>query len=216
MRYLHYIFDLDGTLVDSFEDILQALGGSARQLGMTSPSRTQVRALMHCRLNEMIARLYPEDEALHDALIAAFRERYEMAGFRSSTIYPGVEETLSWLRGRQRHLYIATNKRYGATIALLGKFGLQDRFDAIIAPDKHAGLGLSKAEMLVALQREHEFQRGEAVFIGDTMDDCVAARQCDLDFIMVTYGYGALNRTDSDVSGVRTIDAISALRDDGL
>jgi len=47
------------------------------------------------------------------------------------------------------------------------------------------------------------------------MDDCLAARECNLDFIMVTYGYGTLNRTHSAAAGVRTIDAISALRDDG-
>jgi phosphoglycolate phosphatase-like HAD superfamily hydrolase len=55
----------------------------------------------------------------------------------------------------------------------------------------------------------------EAVFIGDTMDDCLAARECDLDSIMATYGYGALHRTDLSMSGVHTIDAIFDLRDDG-
>jgi len=215
MRYSHYIFDLDGTLIDSFEDIFRALRGSAQQVGVTPPSQEQVRALMHCKLDEMIDKLYPQDRARHGALVAGFRELYDKSGFRSSALYPGVEETLAWLKEHRCLIYVATNKRYGAAIALLRKFGLRTRFDAVIAPDQRAGLRLTKAEMLLALRREHGFGRGEAVFVGDTMDDCLAARACDLDFIMVTYGYGTLNRTNPAAAGIRTIDAISALRDDG-
>jgi len=215
MRYSHYIFDLDGTLIDSFEDIFRALRGSSQQVGVTPPSQEQVRALMHCKLDEMIAQLYPKDRAKHGALVAGFKEQYDGSGFRSSTLYPGVKETLRWLQERQCHLYVATNKRYGAAIVLIRKFGLQARFDAIIASDQRAGPRLTKAGMLLALRREHRFGRGDAVFVGDTMDDCLAARECDLDFIMVTYGYGTLNRTDPAAAGVRTIGALSALRNDG-
>lgn len=198
-----------------FEDIFQALQGAAQQVGMTPPSQARVRPLMQCKLEEMIARLYPQDQARHGALAAGFKDRYDGSGFRSSALYPGVEETLSWLRERQCLLYIATNKRYAATIALLSKFGLQTRFDAIVTPDQRAGPRLTKAGMLLVLRREHGFGPCNAVFIGDTMEDCLAALESDLDFIMVSYGYGALNRTDPAVAGVRTIDGISALRDDG-
>jgi phosphoglycolate phosphatase-like HAD superfamily hydrolase len=127
-----------------------------------------------------------------------------------------VEETLSWLQERERHLYITTNKRHVATMALLRKFSLQARFDAIITPDQRIGARLTKVDMLWILRREHGLSSGETVFIGDTMGDCLAARDCEFDFIMVTYGYGTLDRNDLVSRRVRTIDTIYALSDDDL
>ena len=77
-------------IIDSLEDVLQGLWGSTQQVEVTPPSLELVRALMHCRLDEIIVQIYAQDLAEDGTLVARFKERYDMSDFRSSALCPGL------------------------------------------------------------------------------------------------------------------------------
>jgi hypothetical protein len=108
------IFDLDGTLVDSLDDIASALGGAMGDAGLPAPPALTVRAWIGDGARNLVVRAV-EGRADVDAVLAAFRERYRAAPVVKTQLYGGVAAALDALAAPGRSFAILSNKPHDLT-----------------------------------------------------------------------------------------------------
>jgi 2-phosphoglycolate phosphatase len=185
-RFRYYLFDIDGTLLDSAEDIC----GAVQEVLSTTTCRPVSfdylkgfigRHLIDCFSNVL---LDPTPEKI-DALVQHYRQVYPARGHKQTRPFPGVAEALSRLDARKS---TATTKGTPTTRAVLEQFGLIGYFDHVQGTDgipcKPAPDVLLKA--LDALGGKPE----ECLMVGDSPADMEAARRAGMPVCAVRYGYG--------------------------
>lgn len=187
-RRSRFVFDLDGTLVDTAPDILDLLGGVLRENGHPVPPLS--RSLIGPPLEDIVRGVCPgaPEEELR-RLIGLYRGRYAACEYAGSVVFPGMAPLLERLRGLGGRLYVATNKPEAISRRLLALKGL-DAFDDIVSADSVPGATLSKRDMLRLLMDRHGFAPAEGVMCGDSVFDLRGAREAGLLSVAALYGYG--------------------------
>jgi len=186
------IFDLDGTLVDSIPGIASSLREALLSFGRQMPL-ADLRAAIGPPIGIIAQRLEPElseDEIVE--IERHYRSSYDNHGWRSTPLFPGVNETLQACIKRGYRLFIVTNKPRIPTKKILQYLELESLFKEVVTRDSRSPAYASKAEMLQELLEKHALTLETAVIVGDTMEDCEAAQVHHLPFIYVTYGYGSV------------------------
>ncbi|MBY0375188.1 MAG: HAD family hydrolase [Bryobacteraceae bacterium] len=184
--YRVYLFDVDGTLVDSAADICGAI-----QTVLSGTSRPDVpfeflRNYIGRHLTDLFSDLFPEmGPAEIEALILEYRRIYTARNHEATCLYPGVLETIAALPGRKS---TATTKGTPTTRIVLEKFGLLAHFDHVQGTDGFP----SKPEPDVILRalQALEARPEECLFIGDSVPDMQAGRAAGVHVCAVHYGYG--------------------------
>lgn len=183
----HFVFDLDGTLVDTAPDILDLLSGVLHENGYSHPLLS--RGLIGPPLEDMVRGICPSlPKEERRRLILIYRERYRECDYGRSALFPGVADLLGRLRSGGVRLYVATNKPEAVSRRLLGIKGLS--FDDIVSADSEAGKRLSKEDMLRLLMARHGFGPKQGVMTGDSALDVQGARKAGLLGVAALYGYG--------------------------
>lgn len=190
MKYHTWIFDLDGTLVDSAPDVIDALSlaMAACRLRPAGPITTEY---IGPPIKDIIASLVPG--AAETAVLKAatlFRELYDDAPMSRTVPYPGVRDALELARSVGNKVFIATNKPIKPTARIVDMLfhGLVDRIACIdIVPGKK----LSKAGMISWLLSESGLRTEDALMVGDGVSDIVGATEAGCLPIGALYGYGS-------------------------
>jgi len=190
LRFDNLIFDLDGTLVDSFQDISISLTNAAEHLSLPAPSEIMMRNNMHLRLDQLVESMYPDVDG--NAVMTEFRNHYDSSGYTHTYPYLGVNETLQYLKEKGCHLFVATNKRKVAARAILSGLDLNDIIEDVYTSDSVHPL-LSKEKIVERLITEKRLEAKRTTLVGDTLSDYEAASKNDLFFIYAAYGYGKLD-----------------------
>lgn len=185
-KYDVYLFDLDGTLLDSIDLILRAYRHTAvAHLGESPPDDVWLRGLgtpLRAQLRDVT-----EDAELIETMVVTYREYHQAHHDQSVKLYPGVLTILETLRWRGARLGVVTSKlRYGAEKGL-ALTGLLDHFEAIVTADEVANPKPHPEPVLTALDR----LRGDAaraVFVGDSPHDIAAGRAAGVATAGVLWG----------------------------
>lgn len=184
------IFDLDGTLIDSSPSILDAFANAFAVCGH-EPVRPLVPDVIGPPLMATLEVLSgSKDPSLLNALAAAFKDRYDREGHLSTLVFPGIEEMLQSLTAAKIDLSIATNKRLVPTHNILSHLGWLRYFSSVNALDSFTPALSSKSEMLRRMLGENAIDRGNTCYVGDRIEDGVAASENQLKFIFAAWGYG--------------------------
>lgn len=190
MKTKHIIFDLDGTLIDSAPGILSSLAMVLDEAGMACRVPL-TSSLIGPPLQETLSILTgTHDPDLIRAYVESFKHHYDGGGYKDTRVYPGVAEMLAALHARGFFLHLATNKRYTPTRLILDYFGWDSFFQSVYALDLFDPRLPDKSAMLKALLDERSLLPGEAIYIGDKVEDGLAAEKNDLEFLGVAWGYG--------------------------
>ena len=185
-RFPVYLFDIDGTLLDSAEDICGAI---QQVLGATdcSPVRFEyLKSFIGRHLIDLFSDVFPHyDAAQIDGLIQQYRTIYLARRHSMTRVYPGVDQALAALGGRKG---TATTKGTPTTRAVLEQFGLLPYFDHVQGTD---GFPCKPAPdviftCLAALGAKPE----ECLFVGDSAADMEAGKRAGVKTCAVRYGYG--------------------------
>jgi phosphoglycolate phosphatase len=208
MQFDNIILDLDGTLVDSFQDIYSALAAAANQLGLPAPAESLMRDNMHLRLDQLVQSLYPDADG--NMLMQEFRNNYDGSGYPHTQPYPGVVETLGLLRQHGCRLFVATNKRKVAAESIVSRFDRNGVIEDIKTSDC-ANPPLSKNEIVQRILVEKKLDPKRTALVGDTRGDWEAAVHSGLFFIYAAYGYGNLDLISINKSKAAYIDSFSQL-----
>lgn len=191
-RYEVLVFDLDGTLVDSADDISRTLSLSLVDCGLP-PLATGARlADLFSPLPEIVQSvltLRGEVTVNAQEVVVAYHRRQQSPAYGGSALYPGVPEFLLACQRRGHRMAICTNKVQGQALHLLHHFGLLDYFSHVIGGDTAVSAKPSAAPLLLTLERMAATP-AQALMFGDTHVDAKCAHQSQVDFVWHRNGYG--------------------------
>ena len=181
-----YLFDVDGTLVDSAADICGAIQGVLASTPQNSVSSDFLRGYIGRHLIDLFHDLFPQftpDQI--DALVVEYRRTYPLRDHAETKAYPGVSAALARLGGKKS---TATTKGTPTTRVVLERFGLLPYFDHVQGTDGFPAKP-NPDVIFKALAGLGAF-REDCLFVGDSAADMEAARRAGVKCCAVTYGYG--------------------------
>jgi phosphoglycolate phosphatase len=187
------VFDLDGTLIDTVEDLVAALNVVAGREGLPNVSLSDGRAMIGHGIRNLIARAFGKHgralaEPELDRVLDAFLHEYLEAMPGRSRPYPGVAEVLDRFAAAGWLLAVCTNKSEAAARRLMTLLGLGDRFAVITGQDT---FGFSKPDPrhLTETVRAAGGDPSDAVMVGDSPTDVDTAIAAGVPVLAVSFGY---------------------------
>ena len=181
------LFDLDGTLTDSGEGIINCALFALEHFGLPLPDRETMRVFVGPPLHQSFIRFgVPEDRA--DEAVRVYRSRYIPIGKFENEPYPGIRELLEKLTADGHRLYVATSKPETMSVEILEHFDLAKYFTIICGATFDTSR--SSKEAVIAYLLEQTGKASDAVMVGDTAFDVIGARAHGIPTIGVSWGYG--------------------------
>lgn len=187
------LFDLDGTLTDSGEGIINCATLALRHFGLPIPSYADMRTFVGPPLRDSFIRFgVPADQA--DEAIRVYRSRYIPTGMFENTPYPGIRELLEALRAEGYTLYVATSKPEEMSVTILEKFDLAKYFHRICGASIDSSR--STKDAVIAYLLESSGAKEDMVMVGDTKYDILGAKAHGIPAIGVGWGYGKVEEME--------------------
>lgn len=189
-----FIFDLDGTLIDSVADIAASCNAARRRFGLPDADPQEVRGFIGDGVVKLIERglkaagVEPSAEQLEEGL-AVFRDHYRRHLLDSTRLYPGVMETLR--RFDRIPMMIATNKPREFTDAILDGLRVAGAFRRVVAGDDVERKKPEPEAGLLCLDGL-DVEPAEVVVVGDHANDVLLARALGACSVGAAYGIGPL------------------------
>ena len=191
MSYQTYIFDLDGTLLDTLGDLAASVNYAMRTHGMPEHSVDEVCRFVGNGVRRLMERAVPggADHPAFEAAFATFRRHYMEHSLDTTRPYKGIPEMLQELKRRGRHTAVVSNKFDAATKELCRHF-FPDTIDVAVGEHEAEGIRKKPAPdtVLQALSQLGVGQEG-AVYVGDSDVDIQTARNSGLPCITVLWGF---------------------------
>lgn len=182
-------FDLDGTLTDSGEGIINCATLALEHFGLPVPSREEMRVFVGPPLDQTFIKFgIPADKT--DEAIKVFRSRYTTVGKFENFPYPGIRETLQKLKQQGHRLFVATSKPEILANEVLHHFELDGFFEQIAGATLD-GSRSHKADVITYLLGMTG-DVGQTLMVGDTAFDVIGAAAHGISTIGVSWGYGTV------------------------
>jgi len=188
------LIDLDGTLLDTAPDLAAAVNAMLAELGRTELPAQTVAAYVGKGADVLVHRALSGalDGRIDDAQFSrakdAFYRHYRRVNGDAAQVYPGITVALDAMRARGLKLACVTNKPREFTLALLERASLTPFFDAVVSGDDATHKKPHAAPLLEAC-RLMAVDIADAVMIGDSENDLLAARAAGCPAILVEGGY---------------------------
>ena len=184
-------FDLDGTLTDSKEGIVNCIYYALEKLGYPVPEGFNVNDCLGPPLRLSFRRLLnSNDEALIERAVEIYRERFSTIGLFENKVYPGIPELFSVLRENYFKLYVVTTKPRVFAERIIEHFQLAHWFVAIYGTELNGQFD-NKADLIEFILKTRQLKAEETVMVGDKREDITAGKANRTGTIGVTYGYGS-------------------------
>ena len=191
ITYQTYIFDLDGTLLDTLGDLAASTNYALRTHGLPERSIDEVRRFVGNGVRLLMQRAVPQgiDAQLFEEVFATFRQHYMTHSLDTTRPYAEIEKTLKTLKTRGARLAVVSNKMMAATQELCRHF-FPDTIEVAIGENEAAGIRKKPAPDTVfeALRQLGVGPEG-AVYVGDSEVDLQTARNSGLPCISVLWGF---------------------------
>jgi phosphoglycolate phosphatase len=184
------IFDLDGTLIDSVQLIVETVEGAFNEIGHEVPSEKVIRSVSGISVDEAMKILAPgADDQRIEEISAAYRIRYRAAtGVAREPLFKGGLAALDALSADpETILAVATGKSFRGAVSLLERHGIIGRFHSIETPDHNRGK--PDPQMIETAMHKAGVERPATVMIGDTVHDMRMAKAAGIAAIGVAWGY---------------------------
>ena len=189
MQVKNILFDLDGTLTDSGEGIMNCATLALEHFGLPVPPRDDMRVFVGPPLRDTFLKFGVKEEQIDEA-VKVFRSRYVPIGKFENTPYPGIHETLAALKNAGHTLYVATSKPEEMSKEILARFDLAQYFDLICGATLDGSRDSKEAVIAYLLAQAGGVSN--AIMVGDTVFDIVGAAAHKLPAIGVSWGYGSV------------------------
>lgn len=189
MKFKLAIFDLDGTLMDTSSGIF-ATANKAVELvgGKAEHDKAQLSKFIGPPIDQCFINTYNLEEELIAEAVEHYRKEYHVRGQFGAKEYPSIKHTLQLLKEKGYLLAVGTLKTESLALSMMDHFGFAPYFASIRGGDHVAKL--SKADIVNKVLDDLGVDPSEAVLIGDTVHDELGAKEANVSFIAVDYGFG--------------------------
>ena len=211
MKKIKFIFDLDGTLLDTSEGITESAAYAVKAMGFSELTYEELLSFIGPPVQASFMRLYGCSEDIAQKATDIFREYYKDHGLLKAKPYNGIYDLCGLLGNHGIKTAAATYKREDYAVKLLKHFHFDEYFCTMHGADP-ANV-LTKADIINICLSEMGGRKDDTVLIGDTEHDAKGAEGSGISFIGVTYGFGF--RSEDDVNRYKNIGTASSPDDAG-
>ncbi len=185
-----YLFDLDGTLINSSKDISVAVNYTLEKLGLTPlPEKEIIKHVGYGGKKLLQGVLSTQDEDLLDKAVKIFREYYFANPAEYTTLYPYTEELLRKLKEENKKIAVVTNKYEDISRQILEKLGVMSLIDIVIGGDTTEYKKPQPEPVLYAISILGSSPE-KSIMIGDSETDIISGKQAGTKTALVLYGFG--------------------------
>jgi len=188
--YRHFVFDLDGTLIDSRQDLADAANAMLATYGAPALPVEAVVAMVGEGAKVLVTRALASAglTADPDQALPRFLDAYDHRLTATTRLYPGVADTLAQVN-RGARVSVLTNKPQAATDAILAALGVARYVHAAMGGDTPYGRKPAP-DALLALVDQAAVPIHQTLMVGDSWVDVATARAAGIDVCLVAYGFG--------------------------
>lgn len=189
--YKLIIFDLDGTLLDTVDDITNSVNFALNQFNYPTHSRADIRSFIGNGLTKLIERSLPVDQRNSDYISMVRHEFMKHYALHSETLtkpYDGINELLENLQNKGYKLAIASNKVHIATQNLAKKYFGSIHFCDVFG-QRDGKPAKPHPDILNEIILHSGISKSEVLYVGDSGVDAVTAQNANVDFVGVLWGF---------------------------
>jgi len=184
-----FIFDLDGTLIDSVADLAAAGNHTLALHGYPTHPLQSYYKFVGNGIGKLMERALPEgSRQLAESLLDDFRAYYNIHLADNTKPYPGIPELLSYIQSQGAKIAVASNKYQAATEMLVGKLFPGIRFSSIHG-QREGVARKPDPEVVFEIAEESGARLSDIIYVGDSDVDMRTAANADVRAIGVTYGF---------------------------
>jgi HAD superfamily hydrolase (TIGR01509 family) len=205
-----WLFDLDGTLVDSSDGVVRAFHKAQSEFGENPADAAEIRSSIGYPLSDTVARL---TQIGYAEFLSAFRAEAMATMHLDSRLLPGVASLLGLLHDLGKHMVLVTSKRRDNAVMILEHLAVAHYFLAFIGDGDDAGPSKPDPAPVRAALKSVGLGERDAVMVGDTRVDIAAGHAAGLPVIGVGSGFESpalLAEADLLVPDARTLQELVA------
>ncbi|MGG5735815.1 MULTISPECIES: HAD family hydrolase [Bacillus cereus group] len=189
--YKTFLFDLDGTLTDPKEGIINSVLYALEKIGIEEVNISELDSFIGPPIQQSFIDRYNMNEIEVERAVFYFREYLKRSGLLENTVYDGIPTLLQELKDAGNRLFVATSKPTVFAKQVIEHFQLTTFFEEIVGSNLD-GTKIKKEEIIAhILQTNEELKKEEMVMIGDRKHDVIGANSNGIASIGVLYGYGS-------------------------
>ncbi len=199
----NYFFDLDGTLTDSADGIINSVIYALSTYGVEENDREALRSFVGPPLPESFMKRYGFSKEKAEEAVSRFRVRFSSIGIFENALYDGIPQVLSAIKEQGGKVILATSKPEVFARRILDHFDLTEYFDHICGANLAENNRLEKEEVLRYALENSGADPKDSYMIGDRKYDMEAGKRLGLCTVGVLYGYGS--RRELEAAGADVI-----------
>lgn len=187
--YKLIVFDLDGTLLDTLDDLASAVNYALKEHGLPVRTVDEVRAFVGNGVKNLITRAVGEHRENEAEVLSVFRAYYDKHNADETHVYEGIITLLQALKEKGVPTAVLSNKHDCATKALVKRY-LDGFFHCVMGENEAGGVRKKPApDALFALMERFGVQKNETLYIGDSEVDIETANNAGVDCLCVLWGF---------------------------
>lgn len=209
--YNYILFDLDGTLTDPQEGIINSIQYALKRFGIQKENSELIH-FIGPPLHHSFREIFGTEEKAFEA-VAVYREYYSTKGIFENLVYPGMTELLEQLSAADKTLFVATSKPTFFAEQIMSYYKIDHHFKAIVGSNLD-GTHTDKKEIIqTVLDHIPGIDPRELLMIGDRKFDIIGAKHHHIDCAAVTFGYGTIEELELEQPSymIHSIDELAAL-----
>lgn len=182
------LFDLDGTLLNTMDGVLNSVKYTINQLNLPLPDNETLQQFIGPPIQISLMKHFSLNQEEVQVGANIFREYYKNHALLQAVIYDHIYSLLDYLKAKKYKMGVATYKREDYATTLLEHFKIAEYCNVIHGADNENKL--TKCDIVNKCCNELHYKKSEIVLIGDTIHDAVGAEKAGIHFIAVTWGFG--------------------------
>lgn len=191
MQFDYVFFDLDGTLIDSFEGVTKSVQYALKKLGQPEKTQEQLRCFIGPPLRDQFKTYCNITEERANEAVVFFRERYQDVGWKECTLIDGAREILEQLSSNGIKSVLATSKLEYSARRVLDYYDIAKYFSFVSGSQPDATRTNKNEVIDYALQALDIKDTSRVLMVGDRYHDIVGARACGIKCAAVLCGFGS-------------------------
>ena len=208
-KYEAILFDLDGTLTEPKEGIVNGVHYALSKMGIYEKDKEKLVAFIGPSLYESFSKFYGFSTDDAKKCVEYYRDYYSEKGINENLLMPGMDTLLDSLKKEGRKLYVATGKPTVYAEIVLKNFDLHKYFEIVIGSNLD-GSRIEKGEIIAEVLKNTNCK--SPVMIGDREHDIIGANENNIDSIAVTFGYGTRDVLEK-YNPTYIVDSVNEIRD---